>query len=209
MSKPAPATHIIEASNTSIARMNTMLAVVFALAAAGAWWESEVTLSFDVTARDFNPLCLIVYALALFAAYFLWRSLLFWIRLRRFGRTTLECAPARPGYALRAVLRGTREIQATGPWLAWLRCVKTERRNDIGEGAKHYEKVCWESKTRIEQKDLSLLKGIPIEISIPSDALRSSGDPLNTSAGRVRWILEVSAPVRGPNFHAIFLVEVG
>ena len=208
MNVPTPA-KVVESSNASIARMSAMVSLVLMGAAAWMFWESEVSMSLDVTSRDFNPITLIVYAFLVIGLIFLARALVYWGRLAKFSPTTLTCEPVYPGHTLRAVIRAERDVQATGPYVITLKCIETEHLGDDVEGSsRHREHERWMHKTTREADTVWLSRGIPIEIPIPRGVLPSFGDPLAVSGGRVRWILTVTAPVRGQDYSEIFLVNM-
>jgi hypothetical protein len=51
--------------------------------------------------------------------------------------------------------------------------------------------------------------GIAFSFDLPADALPSRGPPVQTTSdGDVRWILEVTAPLPGLDFYAVFAVDV-
>lgn len=80
-----------------------------------------------------------------------------------------------------------------------------EQTTSIGTNLKDH--IRWEQTLRVKAQTVNPREGIPFAFTITKDA-RTTANPDVMTAGSVRWILEVTAPMKGLNFYAIFGVEV-
>lgn len=80
-------------------------------------WHFEPPLNFDVTDREFNPLVFVPVVFAVIGLYSLRKAIRDTPRVRKFGATTLQAGPARPGGRFEGLVRSSRDLRpaATTP----------------------------------------------------------------------------------------------
>ncbi len=130
------------------------------------------------------------------------------IAWHRFGRATFQMDhfPAPAGQALSGKIHIPSRLQPELGWQARISCVK-RRTTGATNNLQVTEKVLWRDEKWL-RPDLPQAMGgeteVPIYFQLPQDLPESS---LSAAEG-IHWKLEVSATVRGPNFHATFEVPV-
>lgn len=177
-------------------------------------WYFELPLNFDIFTPEFNPVIFAPTIFAVIGFYSLFRAVLLSYRLRKFGTSSLETYPVRPGGYFAGKLTSTRAFTATGDFEASVKCIsRVGTLDDPSSAIKTYrkvrDKVVW--KTIVTPAGRTIGPGQPIEIAfnLPADGPASRGAPIATdSVGGVRWVLEVRAPTPGINYYAIFAIPV-
>jgi hypothetical protein len=195
-------TTTIEAGDASNARVDGMMAVVMFGSAAAVFHYAELRFNFDVNARDFNPLIVMVAVLAAIGMHFAGKAALGALRLRRFGASTLEASPLMRGKPFTFVLRTTREVEAQGPFAFCLRSIQTTR---AGENARARQSIAWEATAHVPSEGVRSSSGIRATIDVPAGVATSEMEGGPTSVG-VRWVLIARAPLPGADYKALFRV---
>lgn len=187
----------------------TMLAI-----AAFAWWYGELSLNFNIMSPDFNPFILVPVIFGAIGLYSLVRAVLLTYRLRKFGTSSIETYPVRPGGYFAGRLRSTRAFTATGDFHASVKCIqRVGVLDDPSSAIKTYrsvrDKVVWKTTVTPEGRTIGPDQEIEIAFNLPADGPASRGAPVATdSVGGVRWVLEITAPTPGLNYYAIFAIPV-
>lgn len=178
-------------------------------------WYFELPLNFDVTDRDFNPLVLVPVVFAVIGLYALLKAVRDTLRVRKFGRTTLEAGPARLGGRFEGLLRSSRDLAPFGDYVVKLRCIRTYRVGGpaasagAGQHSTYKEEIKYEEKLVVPRGTVRSSTGIPFAFAIPDDAPPSNGPPIyERQHGNVRWILTVTAPMPGVDYYAVFAVDM-
>jgi len=205
---PARATAIGDATGSN-ASTRWFLAILFLLAAAGCWWWFRGSLNYDFNSRDFNPLGLVPVA---FAAIGLW-NLLPAIRGtlvgRKFAGTTFEMDGGESvtlGDTLKGRIRTATDLAPTSDYVVTIQCVEAithTSQMDLRQTTEDH--VRWEATRKTDAASVRSTQGIPVEFRLPTAAL-ALGD--ERAQGQVRWVLEVTAPLPGTDFSAIFPIDV-
>ncbi|TGP52635.1 hypothetical protein EN802_15035 [bacterium M00.F.Ca.ET.159.01.1.1] len=179
-------------------------------------WYFELPLNFDVTDREFNPLVFIPVVFVLIAFYALLKAIRDTLRVRKFGTTTLIAGTAVPGGRFEGTVRSSHDLAPSGDYTVQLKCIRTYRvggpvANTSGTQKSTYkEELKWRETIIVPSKSIRSSAGIPFAFQVPPDALPSKGPPIYERVhGNVRWILTVSAPMRGLNYYAVFAIEMG
>ncbi|RWL43151.1 MAG: hypothetical protein EOR60_22875 [Mesorhizobium sp.] len=179
-------------------------------------WYFELPLNFDVTDREFNPLIFIPVVFLVVAFYALLKAIRDTLRVRKFGTTTLIAGTAVPGGRFEGAVRSSRDLTPNGDYTVQLKCIRTYRVggpvvNASGTQKSTYkDELKWRETIVVPSTSVRSSAGIPFAFQIPPDALPSRGPPIYERVhGNVRWILTVSAPMRGLNYYAVFAIEMG
>jgi hypothetical protein len=202
-------TSTIRASNRDNADLNFITAPIFFLIAGLIVWYGELPLSFDVGARDFNPL---IFIPIFFVAGGLWfgaRGMLDALRLRKYGDSTFEFGMPRPGGRLHGTIRTTRDLEPTGDYTLTIKCIETIAYH-TGQPPRtgHRDELRWSSMATIPRASVRSSAGLPVDFAIPMDAPPTRGNSdLGTGEG-VRWVLEIAAPLAGLDYYAVFRLVV-
>lgn len=141
------------------------------------------------------------------------------------------------GQRLRGVVRTARPLAPTGPYRIRLRCVDTHEFRDFGDNATRHNSnsdfVVWEQVQERPAASVDSSRGIPFDFQLPASVGPAPQPPIRPTRSpyysfkfaimipglrRVwashdppvarRWLLEVSAPMPGPDFAARFLLPV-
>jgi hypothetical protein len=184
-------------------------AVLWAIAAWLAWYIGA-PLNFNLYDPDFNPLVFLPAAFAAIGAYIAAKATRDALRAKKFGHTTLEAGPGRLGETLHGLVRTERDLAPTGDYHISLKCLRTTfvsgGRDNRGH---HVDKLIWSGSRAIAADSVRSSAGIAFAFDLPADALPSRGPPVQTTSdGDVRWILEMTAPLPGLDFYAVFAVDV-
>ncbi|MDX8517794.1 hypothetical protein [Mesorhizobium dulcispinae] len=178
-------------------------------------WYFELPLNFDVTDREFNPLTFIPVVFVLIALYSLLKAIRDTLRVRKFGTTTLVCGPAIAGRSFAGSLRSSRDLAPDGDYRVQLRCIRTYRVGGpvvVASGTQrstYKDELRWQETVVVPSVSIQSSVGIPFAFQIPPDALASKGPPIYERVhGNVRWILTVSAPMRGLDYYAAFAIDM-
>jgi hypothetical protein len=185
-------------------------AVLWAIAAWLAWYIGA-PLNFNLYDPDFNPLVFLPAAFAAIGAYIAAKATRDALRARKFGHTTLEAGPGRLGETLHGLIRTRRDLAATGDYRISLKCLRTTfvSGGQTDMRGHHEDRLIWSDIRAIVPEGVRSSAGIAFSFSLPTDALPSRGPPVQTTSdGDVRWILEVTAPLPGLDFYAVFAVDV-
>ncbi len=180
-------------------------AVMFVIAGAMIWYY-ELPLNFNVTSPDFNPLTFFPLVLAGVGAIMVVRTFFSSIRAGKFGAARLSPDSARRGQHFRPVVRTEGDIDVTGDFVFVLKCIRRARSTDDFDSSPSTDKVVWKQSQTSPATDRSS-GGVGASFLIPADVLPSGAS--KDGSANVRWVLSVSAPVRGVNFYAEFAVTVG
>ena len=178
-------------------------------------WYFELPLNFNVTDREFNPLAFVPVVFAVIGLYTLLKAIRDTLRVRKFGATTLQAGPAKPGGRFQGLLRSSRDLSPSGNYTVKLRCIRTYRVggppvNTVAGGKSTYkEELKYEEKLVVPRGSVLSSVGIPFAFAIPADALPSNGPPVyERQHGNVRWILTVTAPMPGVDYYAVFAIDM-
>ncbi|RWB53701.1 hypothetical protein [Mesorhizobium sp.] len=178
------------------------------------WWF-ELPLNFDVTDREFNPLIFIPVVFVLIALYSLLKAIRDTLRVRKFGTTTLVAGPAMAGRRFEGSVRSSRDLAPDGDYTVQLKCIRTYRVggpivNTGGTQKSTYkDELKWQETIAVPCASIRSSAGIPFAFQIPPEALASKGPPIYERVdGNVRWILTVSAPMRGLDYYAVFAIDM-
>lgn len=209
MKKPADAPNAAapstEGSDVSNASVHWFMAILLLAAAAGAAWMMRSALTLDFNSRDFNPLVFIPLVLAAIGLVSLVRAVLASMRGRRFGTSTmtLEHEEGRLGEKLAGTIRTSARLAPAGAWQLTLRCIEQIEERELNNPTKSRttDYMRWEARRRVDPATVDSAQGIPFSFDIPTVAL-ANGDA--RAKGQVRWILEVTAPMKSIDFYEIF-----
>ncbi|TIQ35464.1 MAG: hypothetical protein E5X48_13935 [Mesorhizobium sp.] len=176
-------------------------------------WYFELPLNFDVTDREFNPLIFVPILFMLIALYSLLKAIRDTLRVRKFGTTTLVCGTAIAGRRFEGSLRSSRDLAPGGDYRVQLRCIRTYR---VGgpvvvttQKSTYKDELRWQETVVVPSASIRSSAGISFAFEIPPDALASKGPPIYEQVhGNVRWILTVSAPMRGLDYYAAFAIDM-
>lgn len=176
-------------------------------------WYFELPLNFDVTDREFNPLVFVPVVFAVIGLYALLKAIRDSLRVRKFGATTLQAGPARPGGRFEGLVRSSRDLSPSGDYTVLLRCIRTYRVGGpvtIAEEKSTYkEELKYQEKLVVPRVSVRSSAGIPFAFAIPADAPPSNGPPVyERQHGNVRWILSVTAPMPGVDYYAVFAIDM-
>lgn len=206
----------IESANAGNARINFMAAVFFWVAAvAMTWWmhsSYDIPLTFDVTDREFCPLIFVPVIFVFIGISLAIRALIDWLRVRKYGLTTLEADEVFLGGALVGTIRTVSDLEPLDDYTINLRCIETVARGSASNNSvKYYDERRWEGFNTVKRDQVRSSQGIPVKIAIPagSGAMATvPGSEMRAGTG-VRWTLEIRAPLKGLDYYAIFLIIVG
>ncbi|RWA74680.1 hypothetical protein [Mesorhizobium sp.] len=178
-------------------------------------WYFELPLNFDVTDREFNPLIFIPVLFVLIALYALLKAIRDTLRVRKFGATTLVAGAATPGKRFEGSLRSSRDLAPDGDYRVQLRCIRTYRvggpiaRTSGTQKSTYKDELRWQETVVVPRASVRSSAGISFAFQIPPDALPSKGPPVYERVhDNVRWILTVSAPMRGLDYYAVFAIDM-
>ena len=181
-------------------------ALMFLVAAVTPWYF-ELPLNFDVNSPDFNPLIFVPVVFAGIGAVMLTRTWLGVARAGKFGNATLSPAAAGRGEIFRPVMRTRTDIETTGDFVLTLKCIRRSHGGDEYEGGSSSDKVLWKHAETCPAGTRSSI-GVAAVFTIPRDAQPTRGPEPGTGSGGTRWVLTVTAPVRGVNFRQDFPITV-
>jgi hypothetical protein len=184
------------------------MAVLFLAAAAGTWWWFRGSLNYDVNSRDFNPLGLVPIALAAIGLWNLVPAIRGTLVSRKFGGTSfvMDGDDVALGETLAGRIRTATDLAPTGEYVVTVQCVEAITTFDTMKGENRTrDHIRWEATRKVDPASVRSSQGIPVEFALPKTAL-AIGD--ERAQGAVRWVLEVSAPLPGTDFEAIFPVVV-
>lgn len=206
----APSTRRIEdATPTHVESGWIGASLCFAAAVAIVGWF-RLPLEFDFDSPAFNPMVLVPVFLVGFGTFQAAKAARGTLRQRRFGASVFEMEGERVavGGTLRGRVLTARDLEPPGGFVLRMRCIEAVRlANDRESGSRRSrDEIRWESTSKAEAAGGSSRGGIPVEFTIP----RSCGKYLERGRSNegVRWILEVSAPVDGRSYEALFGVPV-
>jgi len=197
--KPDP--RVVNASSDYI-----FSAVMFLIAVLVPWYF-ELPLVFDIYSPDFNPLIFVPVVFAGVGVVMLTRTVLGVVRAGKFGNATLSPTAARRGEIFRPVMLTKVDIDTTGDFVLTLKCIRRAGGGDEYEGGSSSDKVLWKHAEICPAATRSRI-GVAAVFQIPHDAQPTRGPDKGTNYGNVRWVLTVTAPVRGVNFRQDFNVTV-
>jgi hypothetical protein len=180
------------------------------LGAAGACWIwFGLTPNFDPDSRDFNPLVGVPLFLGAFGAYSVFRAVRGTLRHRRFGESFLdtESESVPLGGTLKGRIRTSVKLAPRGDYKITLRCVEQIVTSHPIEVTKERttDHIRWEGIRRVEAGPVDSAVGIPFEFHIPETAYAM---PDARAKGEVRWTVEITAPLEGIDYYALFGVLV-
>jgi hypothetical protein len=206
--KPRPARRIGEATDFETSTHWFMAALLFGAAIACVWFF-KLSFDFDLDSPDFNPLVAVPIVLALFGLRPLALAIRHTMLARQFGESALEMdgESVPPGGTLKGTIRTSAALTPQGDYQIWLRCIEAIRVESPSEptGSRTEDHIRWEALRRVEARGVNSKAGIPFEFAIPETALAVS-DP--RAKGQVRWIVEITAPLPGLDYYALFGVIV-
>ena len=165
----------------------------------------NVRFVFDPDSPDFNPAVLLPVFLSAFGLKYVISAVRGTMRSRRFGQAVMEMdgQTVAPGETLRGVVRVPVDLAPLGDYEIRLQCVQQDRSTSTSLK----DHIRGEQTLRVKAQTANAREGIPFAFMIPTDAMTTANSDLMT-AGSVRWVLEVNAPLKGLDFYAIFGVEV-
>ena len=213
---PAASSRIrrVEAGTGFHAQIDWIMAALLLGAAAASVLYFHVPLVppvFNPDAPNFNPVVVVTVFLSAFGLKHLISAIWGTMRSRRFGQTVLELEgqTVAPGETLKGVVRVPADLAPLGDYEIRLQCVQQQQTysTSTGESTGLKDYIRGEQTLRVKAPTANSREGIPFAFMIPTDAMTTANSGLMT-AGSVRWILEVKAPLRGLDFYAIFGVEV-
>ena len=184
-----------------------IFSAVMLLIAASMPWYFELPLIFDVYSPDFNPLIFVPVVFAGVGVVMLTRTVLGVVGAGKFGNATLSPTLARRGGIFRPVMLTKVDIETTGDFVLTLKCIRRAGGGDDYDGGSSSDKVLWKHAETCPASTRSRI-GVAAVFQIPNDAQPTRGPDKGTNSGSVRWILTVTAPVRGVNFRQDFNVTV-
>jgi hypothetical protein len=193
----------------SNASTNWFMAILFLLAGAGCWWWFRGSLNYDFNSRDFNPLGLVPVALAAIGLWNLVPAIRGMLVSRKFTGTTFEMDGGDSvmlGETLKGRIRTAADLAPTSDYVVTIQCVEAithTSQMDLKQTTEDHTR--WEATRRVGTAAVRSSQGIPVEFRLPTTAL-AIGD--ERARGQVRWILEVTAPLPGTDFSALFPVDV-
>jgi hypothetical protein len=206
--KPQPTRRIGDATNFETSTHWFMAALLFGAAIACVWYFKP-SFSFDLDSPDFNPFVAIPIVLALFGLRPLATAIRNTLLARQFGESVLEMEgeSVSPGGTLKGVIRTSATLTPQGDYEIRLRCIEAIRVQALSEPTRERveDHIRWEALRRIESRRIDSKRGIPFEFAIPETALAM---PDARAKGEVRWTLEITAPLPGLDYYALFGVSV-
>lgn len=212
--QPATAQPVVDA-NAANASSGYFFAGAMGLIAVLIPWYFELPLNFNVNDRAFNPLVFVPVVFAVIGLYALLKAIRDTLRVRKFGATTLEAGPAKPGGRFQGLLRSSSDLAPSGDYIVKLRCIRTYRVggpavNPIaGDKSTYKEELKFEEKLVVPRASVQSSAGIPFAFAIPGDAPPSNGPPVyERQHGNVRWILTLTAPMPGVDYYAVFAIDM-
>lgn len=188
---------------------------------------------FDMNDPEFMPLIVIVPLAAFYGLYHTVLGVVWTIRLRRFGESSIEIVGeiGRLGRPLRGVVRTARPLQPEGDYQLLLRCIETHQSRGIGDSSAQVRTndfVVWEQASKVPAAGIDSSRGIPFSFTLP-DKVRKPQPERDTNAIRfdysvavpfakkiwtnrppigTTWLLVVTVPMPGTDFKAAFNVPV-
>jgi hypothetical protein len=186
-----------------------------AILLAGWIWLGTAGMT-DPRSPDFFPLPhFFAFASAALGTFMMVLGLLHRIRAAKFGTSVLEANLPEVGGTLEGHVRTARDIEATGPIVAVLRCDRRyESTRVAGGGNGGTQTECmWEARQELPPGTRSSL-GLPFAFAIPATALRSGRRPKPKTGVHpedpdwIEWTLAISAPTRGLNYAVAFPIQV-
>jgi hypothetical protein len=206
--KPRPARRIGEATHFETSTHWFMAALLFGAAIACVWFF-KLSFNFDIDSPDFNPLVAVPIVLALFGLRPLALAIRHTMLARQFGASTLEMESesAPLGGTLKGKIRTSTALTPQGDYEIRLRCIEAVRVESPSEptNSRTEDHIRWEALRRVEARGVNSHRGVPFEFAIPETALAM---PDARAKGEVRWSLEMTAPLPGLDYHALFGVIV-
>lgn len=211
--RPANAPASVTDANAANAGFNYLVAVAMFIIAAGFIWYFQIKPIFNLNDPDFNPL---IFAAAIFAAiglYQLLKAVRDTLRVRKFGKTTLEAGPAHVGQVFEGKLRASRDLSVRGDYEIILKCIVNEQiqvriRSKNDSGVRHIDRIVWEGRQTVSRDRIRASEGIPFSFVLPADVPPSRGPTIHLDEEGTRWILTITAPMRGMDYYAIFAIDV-
>lgn len=203
--RPPAAAAVVPDANTTSGSSEYIFGAVMLVIAALMPWYFELPLIFNIFSPDFNPLIVAPAIFAGIGVVVLFRTARTSMQARRFGTAILATQTARVGAPYEAVIRTTTDVTAKGDFVGVLRCLRKVSGGDDFEG-RSTEKVIWRQRVTAPGH-LRSSQGIPLRFRI-EPGLPRSGSGQKGSGSHVRWVLTVTAPTPGLNFHASFAVEM-
>ncbi len=163
-----------------------------ALAMAAAIW---VLAGMPPEARHESILMLIPAIGAAIGPFFLISGVRTGLRLRRYGRSTIEIEPPVQGAPLRGIIRTVRPVDAVGRYRIRLCCEDVQGRT---VSTTLFKSTCHVPHVRVEST-----VGIPFAID-PMNAEEHEGTVDRLFTARVHWRIEVTAMTEFIGYHAAF-----
>lgn len=114
-------------------------------------WYFELPLNFNVNDREFNPLVFVPVVFAVIGLYALLKAMRDTLRVRKFGATTLEAGPAKPGGRFEGRLRSSRDLAPSGDYVVKLRCIRTYRVGGPAVNTTAGDKSTYKEELRYEE----------------------------------------------------------
>jgi len=184
-----------------------IFSAVMLLIAAVMPWYFELPLVFDVYSPDFNPLIFVPVVFAGVGVVMLTRTALGVVRAGKFGNATLSPTSVRRGGMFRPVMLTKVDVETTGDFVLTLKCIRRAGGGDDFEGGSSSDKVLWKHAETAPAATRSTI-GVAAVFQIPNDAQPTRGPDKGTNFSSVRWVLTITAPVRGVNFRQDFNITV-
>jgi hypothetical protein len=169
-------------------------------------WYFEIPLIYDVTSPDFNPLVVLPAVLIFIGVVVLARAFRATARKKKFGDSTLSPTSARVGGVYRGTVTATRELSLTGDYHVTLKCIRRTQNTDMHSDSKTADRTIYKDSKTIPAAT-ALSQSLSFDFVIPT-GLPGTGTSKKDPNGRVRWVLEVSAPTSGVNYFASFPIRV-
>lgn len=132
-------------------------------------------------------------------------SAILYARWKKFGRSVfrIKNESGIVGGKLIGSIHTEKNISPTGDLTAMLKCTE-QREERSSKGARTRTYTRWKTESKIPFGSCQSVIGIPIDFSIPSDAIEC-GD---TGKGTISWTLSLRSPTNGLNYFAEFNVPV-
>ncbi|MCB0335943.1 MAG: hypothetical protein KDD62_06540 [Bdellovibrionales bacterium] len=128
------------------------------------------------------------------------------LRHFRFGYSTciIDGKAGVIGSSMKGRIQCSSDIQPTGDYKVALKCVE-HYETGAGKNRRTKTKIHWQASNRISAAEVRMQSGIPFEFSLPTSVPETASQLTN---GEVQWQLEISAPVSGVDYLALFVIPV-
>jgi hypothetical protein len=186
-----------------------IMAALLGTAAIATIVAFDVRFNFDFDSPDFNPIVGVPLFLGAFALKSLYSAIRGTLLARRFGESTLEMeGESVPlGGTLKGRIRTSAPLVVTGDYTITLTCIDQVTKSNLSDPTKTRteDNIHWEALRKVPAASVNPVEGIPFEFPIPEKAFAM---PDSRAKGAVRWTLEVTAPLKGIDYYALFGVIV-